>query len=325
MATAEQLKALVESFQAGDSERFRTIALQIAARSAQQGKTKLAAELQALVERLPRQQSGGPVVPLARPPKNLSGLLSASYPETHLSEMVLSSDLRKRLERVVVEYRQRELLRAHGLRPKQRLLLVGPPGCGKTMTAAALAGECHLPLMVVQLHSLITRYMGETAAQLHQVFEAIERTPGVYLFDEFDAIGAIRSAQNDVGEIRRVLNSFLQFLETVNSNSIVVAATNLVDLLDQALFRRFDVVLNYALPSEPMVRDLILNRLGPFATPGIDWTAVSEAAKGLSHAEVVRASEEAAKDAILAEESVVRSEILVNELMARKDIGEKVR
>lgn len=109
----------------------------------------------------------------------------------------------------------------------------------------------------------------------------------------------------------------------MNSNSIVVAATNLVDLLDQALFRRFDVVLNYALPSEPMVRDLILNRLGPFATPGIDWTAVSEAAKGLSHAEIVRSAEEAVKDAILAEESTVQSEVLVNELMARKDIRTK--
>ena len=122
-----------------------------------------------------------------------------------------------RIEEIILQQRQRDLLRSHGLTPKRKLLLVGPPGCGKTMTASVLAAECRLPLLFVQLHSLISKYMGETAAKLHHVFDAMGETRGVYLFDEFDAIGATRSAGNDVGEIRRVLNSFLQFLESATT------------------------------------------------------------------------------------------------------------
>ena len=117
------------------------------------------------------------------------------------------------------------------------------------MTAAAVAGELGLPLFSIQLDGLITKYMGETAAKLRVVFDAIQATRGVYLFDEFDALGGERGSKNDVGEIRRVLNSFLQFLEQDESDSLVLGATNHAGLLDRALFRRFDAVLEYALPT----------------------------------------------------------------------------
>ncbi len=165
--------------------------------------------------------------------------------------MVLASSIKKSLAEVVRQYRQRDRLRSHGLSPKRKILLVGPPGCGKSMTASALAGECNLPLMFVQLHGLITKYMGETATKLHLVFDAMCQTRGVYLFDEFDAIGATRSTRNDVGEIRRVLNSFLQFLERDDSDSIIVASTNFLGMLDDALFRRFDDVVHYTCPMRP--------------------------------------------------------------------------
>lgn len=281
MATAEQLKALVESFSNGDADRFRAIAMQVAAKAAKEGKVRLAVDLRDLLE---KAQAAAPrqVVPIARPPRDLTGLVNASYPTTRLSEMVLSDEVRGCLDRVVREYLQRDRLRAHGLQPKQRLLLVGPPGCGKTMSAAALATECRLPLMAVQLHGLVTKYLGETATKLHAIFEAMQKTPGVYLFDEFDAVGAVRSADNDVGEMRRVLNSFLQFLEVTRSDSLVVAATNLLSLLDEALFRRFDAVLHYELPQREQVRAGVgreplepiqrkRHRLGPRAA-GRRWT-----------------------------------------------------
>jgi SpoVK/Ycf46/Vps4 family AAA+-type ATPase len=317
MATAEQLKALVESFSNGDTGRFRAIAMQVAAKAAKEGKVRLAADLRDLLD---RAHAPGPqqVVPIARPPRDLSGFVSASYPETRLSEMVLSDEVRGSLERVVHEYRQRERLRAYGLQPKQRLLLVGPPGCGKTMTAAALAAECRLPLMAVQLHSLVTKYLGETASKLHAIFEAMQKTPGVYLFDEFDAVGAVRSADNDVGEMRRVLNSFLQFLELTRSDSLVVAATNLLSLLDEALFRRFDAVLLYELPQGEQVRELVENRLSRFHVGGVDWTHVQQAAAGLSHADIVAAAEESAKDAVLEGHDIISGEHLAVELLKRK-------
>lgn len=322
MATADQLRALIESHNQGDEARFRAVAIQIAAASAKQGKIKLADQLRTLIDeaRVQRTLHVGPArpVPIARPTRDLAGLLSASYPETRLGDMVLTNELRHGIERVIAEYRVRDRLRGHGLAPRLKLLLVGPPGCGKTMTASVLAGECRLPLMTVQLHALITKYMGETAAKLHLIFEAMDSTAGVYLFDEFDAIGSTRSATQDVGEIRRVLNSFLQFLEHHDSESIVVAATNLLPMLDDALFRRFDAILHYDLPGPPHVRPLIENRLSAFVTKRLAWKRIVTAAEGLSHADIVRAAEEAAKDAVLADTDSVSTKDLVRALTERK-------
>ncbi len=184
------------------------------------------------------------------------------------------------------------------------------------MTASALAGELGMPLLSVQLHAVITKFMGETAAKLHIVFEAMAESRGVYLFDEFDAIGSHRAAANDVGEMRRVLNSFLMFLERDDSDSLVLAATNLVEMLDSALFRRFDDVLNYALPTASMRRDLIKNRLNLLAPSRIPWQNVLTASEGLSHAEVARACNEAAKDAVLQDRTCVSTKSLVAALRA---------
>jgi SpoVK/Ycf46/Vps4 family AAA+-type ATPase len=322
MATAQQIKALVESYVSGDDGRFRTVAMQIAAHSARHGKKQLADELRALLDEAAakREMHVGPakVIPLARPSRDLAGLLAASYPETRLNDMVLRDELTRELKQVITEHRQREQLRSHGLEPRQRLLLVGPPGCGKTMTASALAGECHLPLMFVQLHSLITKFMGETAAKLHLIFEAMEKTPGVYLFDEFDAIGTVRRADNDVGEIRRVLNSFLQFLEHHTSESIIVAATNLLPILDPALFRRFDATMRYELPQDGEVAPLIKNRLAAFSLQRPAWKRIIEAARGLSHADIVRSAESAARLAVLDHKKAIRTDDLVVALNERR-------
>lgn len=318
MATAEQLKALLESFGNRDDARFRAVAMQIAAHAAKQGKSKLADELRSLLDDAARKRDihVGPAraVAIARPPRDLADLLVVSYPTTRLPEMVLDDSLHFELRRVVTEYRNREKLRARDLSPRLRLLLVGPPGCGKTMTAAALAGECHLPLVSVQLHALITKFMGETASKLHSIFEAMRKTIGVYLFDEFDAIGSVRTASNDVGEIRRVLNSFLKLIEHHESDSIVVAASNLLPILDPALFRRFDVVLRYTRPSAAMLRPLIENRLTLFDTRDLDWHRLTEAGQGLSHADVVRAAEDAAKEVVLYDLPAVRTEDLLRHL-----------
>lgn len=321
MATAEQLKALLKSHASGDDERFRAIALQIAADNAKRGNTQLAEELRGLVDRAKRAQApaGYPrAVPIARPAGELAGLIMASFPNTRLSEMVLAESVRSSLVQAIEQYRQRDRLRSHGLAPKRRLLLIGPPGCGKTMTASALASECNLPLMFVQLHALLTKYMGETAAKLHLVFDGMSQTRGVYLFDEFDAIGSTRSMRNDVGEIRRVLNSFLLFLERDDSESIVVAATNYVGMLDTALFRRFDDVIQYDLPNAPMTRALVENRLSSFNTETVSWRAVILAAKGLSHAEITRACDDAARAAVLSNEHSVATAQLTHALKLRK-------
>jgi SpoVK/Ycf46/Vps4 family AAA+-type ATPase len=232
--------------------------------------------------------------------------------------MALSETLSGRLERVIREQRQRERLRSHGFSPLRKLLLIGPPGTGKTMTASVLAGELGLPLFTVQLDGLITKFMGETAAKLRLVFEAIAETRGVYLFDEFDALGSQRGTGNDVGEIRRVLNSFLQLLELDDSDSLVTAATNHVGLLDQALFRRFDAVFEYELPTPAIAAEVMKDRLALLDTQAVDWDAAMASAEGLSHAELTRACEQAAKDTLLNDTTVLKAEELVAALDERR-------
>ena len=159
--------------------------------------------------------------------------------------------------------------------------------------------------------------IGETAAKLHSIFELMPKTRGVYLFDEFDAIGSERVAVNDVGEIRRVLNSFLQFLEQDDSDSIIVAATNLASMLDEALFRRFDQVIRYEKPTEQEIRELMLNRLARFGVTDADLRQAGEWAAGLSHADICQSCDDAAKDAVLKETKAVDLEALREALTQR--------
>lgn len=324
MAKADQIKALIRSHAEGDDTRFYAIAMQVAAQAARSGHGKLANELRALVDRAKErgkalETAPGPKpIPLVQPRGELSSLLTVRYPKTRLADMALERELRQRIERILLEQRERERIREHGFSPLRKLLLVGPPGTGKTMTAAALAGELGLPLFTIQLDGLITKYMGETAAKLRLVFEAIGSTRGVYLFDEFDALGGERGSANDVGEIRRVLNSFLQFLETDDSDSLVIGATNHVKLLDRALFRRFDAVLEYGLPSHAVATEVMRARLALLDTESIDWSKVKNAAEGLCHAELVHACEQAAKNAILEQTRHVPTDDLVAALHQRR-------
>lgn len=323
MATAEQLKALMKSYAEADTPRFLAVAMQVAAQEARLGHTKLAQELRALIDQakergvLSAQQPQRPLL-LAQPKGELAGLISVSYPKTLLADMVLEEAMRERLVRVLREQRLAELLRSHGLRPRHRLLLVGPPGSGKTMTAAALSGEMSLPLFSIQLDGLLTRFLGETAAKLRLVFDAMRTTRGVYLFDEFDAIGGHRTAANDVGEIRRILNSFLQFIEQDESSGLIVAATNHPDLLDEALFRRFDDVLEYGAPAQGLVARAIEGRLGSFSPADRPMSELAEGAQTLSFAEIAHACDDALKDAVMSERRTVDGEALLRAFLERK-------
>jgi SpoVK/Ycf46/Vps4 family AAA+-type ATPase len=318
LATADQVKAMVKSHAAGDDERFFSIALQVAARAARVGQTRFAKDLRDLVDDLrtaPRSRHRP--IPVSKPRGELAALLSVTYPGTRISDLVLEPDVRAQLDRVLLEQRQQDKLRARGFWPLRRLLLIGPPGTGKTMTASALAGELNLPLFVIRLDGLITKFMGETAAKLRLVFDALQETRGVYLFDEVDALAGERARSNDVGEIRRVLNSFLQFLEFEETESLLVAATNHPQLLDRAIFRRFDAVIEYPLPSPGVTKNLILTRLSNVELGRIAWRSVTAAAAGLSHSEITTAAADAAKDAILLDKGAISTADLVSALKAR--------
>ena len=302
MSNAEQLRALVQSHRDGDEAHFYAVALQLAAQESRKGHAKLAEEIRQLVD---SAKSRAKTVALHQPRGELGTLLLASYPATRLSDLVTDPVLERQLERVIREQRNVSRIVAHGLSPRRKLLLVGPPGTGKTLTATALAGELGLPLFLIRLDVLITKFMGETAARLRQVFDAVAATRGVYFFDEFDAIGSQRGSPNDVGEARRILNSFLQMLEHDQSQSLVVAATNHPDILDHALLRRFDDVLHYKLPSPEQAEALLRGRLASFISRRVAWKTLTKQAENLSYAEIAKAAEDAIKEALIRGESEV--------------------
>lgn len=324
--------ALLNSHIDGDEDQFLSIALQVAAQEARQGRTDEADKLKRLVQkardqlRVGKPTGGQTPIPLARPRGELQGLVESAYPKVTLSSMVLSDDIGKRLARILRQQQERVTLREHGQTPATHMLLVGPPGTGKTMTASALAGELRLPLFTVRLEALFSRFFGETAGKMRLLFDQIAQTRGVYLLDEFDAIGARRGDPNDVGEIRRVLNSVLAFMEEPNStDSLVLAATNHVEILDEALARRFDEVIEYTLPDAASARAIVERRLGKFKFAAKSWASLETVLEGLSQGELVRAADAVVKDAILEGGSKASPDALRDALENRQTLKGKFR
>ena len=324
MASGEQLKALLKSHAEGDDAHFFSVAMQVAAHEARRGHGRLADDLRGLIDRAKSGVGTRGPVPSGRPREELANLLEASRPSARLGDMILGKDLGEQIRRVIREQRHAGRLVERGLAPRRKLLLTGPPGTGKTFSAAVLAGEFGIPLLQVRLDGLITKYMGETAAKLRQIFEATTRTRGVYFFDEFDAIGSQRGLANDVGEIRRVLNSFLLMIEQERSDSLVIAATNHPAILDPALVRRFDDMLLYALPDRKQIVQLLRTRLSAAAMKSVPWSTLADFAVGLSHADVVRAADEVLKDALIHERSVVRKTDIQLMLEERQTIAARL-
>ncbi len=314
MATSRQLVGMIQSHLARDDDRFLAIAEQIAKEAGKAGRGKFADDLQRIVDTArnnPELNRRSAPVPISRPRGELAELLSASYPRLSLGEVVLGDDLARNLRQVVREHQLHDDLAAYGLQPRRKLLLSGPSGTGKTMTAAAIAGELSLPLFTVLLDGVITKFMGESAAKLRLIFDAMNTVRGVYFFDEVDALATARANENDIGEARRMLNSFLQFIEGDQSSSLIIAATNHRSLLDSAIFRRFDAAFTYAKPSVEEARRVIRNNLVAIPQDELDWDRIDEVSAGLSHADLAAGAMQAARLAVLDNNSRLSTDLLV--------------
>lgn len=325
MASAQQIIALVRSHTRGDDDRFRTIAGQLASDAERRGQNRIAAELRGLlaevVGRAGVVRKSDDPIPMHRLRGELSGLMAVTMPEARLAHMVMDDRLRSRLSKIVKEQQQRERLLERALAPRRKFLLVGPPGTGKTTSASAIAGELALPLFTVQLDGLITRYMGDTASKLRLIFDAMSERRGVYFFDEVDALATQRGGDNDVGEARRILNSFLMMLDEEKSSSLIFAATNHPELLDRAFFRRFQARIEFRNPEPLLVRPLLESLLANFDLDGIDWHTIERAAEGLSHAEISLAGDDAARDAVLDNGGILTTQQLVEMLTENRHSG----
>ena len=323
VSNAKQILAMLRSRAEGDEDAFFSIALQVAAAEARQGRRETAQEMREEINKARARYSRGASVPIAfaTPRGNLEGLLEMRAARFKLKDVILDERLLARFSDILRQQRKRDWLREYGKVPNRRILFIGPPGSGKTMSAEALAGELSLPLFIIRLEGLITRYMGETAAKLRLVFDETARRRGVYLFDEFDAVGGQRTATNDVAEMRRVLNSFLQFMEEPTStDSVIICSTNHPSLLDRALLRRYDQVLEFDTPTADQIKQLIVSNVGPMKLVRPTWNKIIDAAEGLSQSEVVRAADDAVKTAILDERKELTTENILERLHERRSM-----
>lgn len=319
MAAAEQIKSLIKSFGEGDESRFYATAMQIAASEARKGHLELADELKKLIDKSKSSKSVVRRLPVNAAQKELNDLLELVSPEIKIKDMVLSNDIQETLAKVIHEQKHLNKLLTHNLQPRRKLLLVGSPGSGKTMTAHALAGELGLPLFIIRLDGLISRYLGESIAKLRLIFDAMVDFRAVYLFDEFDSIGSTRTQGQEVGEIKRVLNSFLLQIEKDKSNSLIIAATNLPESLDTALFRRFDDIIQYGNPSINQIHQIYSSRLKEIGlTLDWDFNNLSRLSIGLSYAEVQKICEDIWKDFLLNGKDYVTESRAIKYISVRK-------
>ncbi|GMU86835.1 MAG: hypothetical protein AMXMBFR48_20760 [Ignavibacteriales bacterium] len=311
MAKADYLISLIKSHFENEPERFITIALQIAAHEAKLGHSYVANEIKNIIDKHRENK-----LKTKQFTPNIQELIVENVPAVNLSNIIASEDIKSKLTRIVSEFIQRDKLRKHDLENRRKILLSGPPGTGKTLTASILANELNLPLYTILMDKMVTKYMGETSAKLRQIFDLIEQRLGVYLFDEFDAIGGERSRDNDVGEMRRVLNSFLQFIERDNSDSIIIAITNNKSLLDQAIFRRFDDVILYHLPDSEEKLALLNSMLYQFRDD-IRLNELLPKINGLSHAEITLACLDAIKGTVLNPKLRMNNELILRAINDR--------
>ena len=304
MSNGKLLRQLIRSGAEGDLDAFRGVAKQVIAEERQKQHHLLAKDLEEILY----GHSNGPSSPALR---NLAatipedrergiGLLVVREPAKGLGDVVLSQENLSVVKEILREHNRAEVLRAHGLRPSDRVLFCGPPGCGKTLTAEVIANELGRPLAIVRADSVVSSFLGETGANLRKVFDFVSACPMVALFDEFDALGKEREDASEHGELRRVVNAVLQMLDFYQGRSLVIAATNHEGMLDTAIWRRFEEVLFLEPPTVTQLRRLLNIKLrGVRREFSIDDVTGRGWFKGATHADVERTLRRAVKEMVL--------------------------
>jgi SpoVK/Ycf46/Vps4 family AAA+-type ATPase len=304
MTTGKLLRQLLKSGIEGNESAFRAASEEVIREERAKQHHLLANDLERLLYGRPKEIAKSSGVGSDRSPvdreRNIA-LLDLREPTRRLGDVILSDDTRSAIEEVLQEHHHKDRLATYGLRAADRLLFYGPPGCGKTLTAEAIASELGLPLAIVRIDAVVSSYLGETAANLRKVFEFASTNTAVLIFDEFDALAKERADEAEHGELRRVVNAVLQMMDSYTGRSILVAATNHEGMLDLAVWRRFEEVLVFEPPNLEQIKRLLALKLrGVRRDFEIDDSSVSQSFKGMTHADVERILRRAIKDMVLA-------------------------
>ncbi|WP_065752326.1 AAA family ATPase [Bradyrhizobium paxllaeri] len=299
MAKADHIKKLVGSY--GRSQEFRAAALRIIDEAANQGKKPFADALRKILDAnvSPDYQASQPrLTSLGSQVDPATSLVDEINVTRGLRDIVLNADTRSLVEGIIEERRRSEELRRHRLPLSTRILFAGPPGCGKTFCAEVLARELSLPLFAARIDVLVSSFLGETASNLRRLFEFAGRRPCVLFLDEFDALARTRADTTEHNELRRVVNSLLHMIERFRGPGLVIAATNLPQFLDEAIWRRFDEVVSFDPPGEKEVALLLARQFANFP-PHFNIESISPKLMGMSYADIERICVDAIKKAVL--------------------------
>lgn len=305
MITVDELKALIVSHGSGDNARFYAVAMQAAAKLARAGHGKAAKALRELIDSSREDKNATATYPAIRERNdsgNVQKWIVEEFPKTRLADMQLDDIVIANIELILLEQRQRWFLRQRALEPLRKLLLAGLPGTGKTMLARMLAGELGLPLCKIQADRICE------LDDMQNVFYIAASRRGVYLLDDLDAMRDVNQGWK--------LRSFISLLEEDHSDSLIIAATRNLELQGRATVRRFHVVLNMNLPNSEIAERIIRTRLAMLDTSRVDWPAVRIATRGLSHAALAAACDQATKVVIMREVAEIQTEDLIRAISA---------
>lgn len=312
------LKALIAAYRDKDDLAFRRAAQAIIEDEESKRHGALAQELRRMLASGSSMSMPATNAAALEPPRDRETdlpLADVRSPNRRMSDLVLPAELGERLDELIREVHAWQKLDAAGIPRRRSILLYGPPGCGKTSIAEAIAQALGRPLIVVKTEAVVSSYLGETASNLSRIFEFAKSGPFVVLFDEFDSIGKLREDPTDHGELRRVVNAVLQLIDRYSGPSLIVAATNHQDVLDAALWRRFSEVLEVPKPDLEM-RAAILSRILMGRTePDTNIRRAAEELEGLPHAASEHTAEDSLRLALLDDRALVSS----------KDLAEAVR
>jgi len=275
----------------------------------------------------PRSEGGPkaprPLVPLLASDRQFSGLVDYIEPSRRLDDIILSSENRTALDSLVNEFRHAEKLRRHALVPRSRILFCGSPGCGKTLAAEVFAHQVGLPLFIARLDAIVSSFLGETATNLRKLFDEVSRKPAVLFLDEFDTFAHARRDANEHSEMRRVVNVLLMLVDNYRTRGFLIAATNLHDKIDSALWRRFDEVLFFGLPGERAIKEMLRLKTKNFPAD-FDLLKKSTKLKGLSFADIDRICIDSIKRSILSDDKRI-SEINFDSAIREEQRRQKAR
>ena len=332
MARGEILRKLFKSFSQEDREAFYTAATQLIEEEKNKNHLLLARDLENIIKKKSKNGYASnnfstyyyPEVPVDKD----SGLplVEVNIYEYSLENVVLSSNNLEIINRIILENRKKEIITSYGLKPISKILFCGLPGCGKTLTAKVLSGVLELPLVYVNLSSVFSSYLGETAVNLKKIFDYVEKGEWIIFFDKFDAIAKDRDTPNEHGEIQRLVNSFLQLIDNSNNNNIFVAATNRESLLDKAVWRRFDEVILFNKPDHNLRVSLLKKNLSGIRHSDIDFNQIASELKGATGSDIERICFDAIKSVIVRNQNnltKVDLELSIRRYFKRKSIVEK--